>query len=134
MQLADQHGCSPQAVKPGQLRPVARLALFTAEHPYLPGGIAELHDMAAAMKAGRRAAKIKLDKMITPAAERQKKSGCIQQKQIAGAYRAGQQLIVQRITLVPFDDDPQFADRTPPGLHCADQANLMTDQLPSNHL
>jgi hypothetical protein len=56
VQLSDEHGCFPETVKAGQPRPVTGFIFLTAEHPHLPGGIAELHDMAAAAKPGQRAA------------------------------------------------------------------------------
>ena len=78
VQLADEHGDPPQAFEPGQLPPVACCALLAAEHPHLPGGIAEFHDMTGTAKRRRRPAEIELDKMVAPAAQRQIKGGCIQ--------------------------------------------------------
>ncbi len=69
VQLADQHRQTFQTAEAGQPGTVAGSGLLAAEHPHLPGCVAELHDMAAAVKAGRRPVQIQLDKVTAPAAQ-----------------------------------------------------------------
>ena len=88
VQLTDEYRCFFEIFEAGQPLPTAGFILFAAEHAHLPGSVAQFHDMAAAVKAGQRAAVVVFDKMISAAAERQIKRSCIQQEQIPLFYRA----------------------------------------------
>ncbi len=88
VQLTDKHRCFFEVFEAGQPLPAAGGILFAAEHAHLPGRIAQFHNMAAALKAGQRAAVVVFDKMISAAAERQVERSCIQQEQISRSYRA----------------------------------------------
>lgn len=130
VQLADQDRHPRQAAEAGQLGPVSRSALLAAEHPQLPGSVAELHDMAAAAKGGQRPAEIKLDKMAPPAAQSEKMSGCIEQEQIACPHRAGQPVIIQRSLLAALDEHLQFTDGAAPLKKSTGKADFSTDHCP----
>ncbi len=128
MQLSDQHGSFPEAVKPGQLRPVTGRIFLATEHAHLPGSVTKLHDMAAAVKTWQRAAEVEFNKVTASAAECQMKRGCIQQKQIAGFHRAGKKIVIQRGSFAAFNEHPEFAYPVT-RLNRTDYADLMTDHL-----
>lgn len=133
VQLTDKHRHPGEALEAGQLRPISCGALFTAEHPHLPGSVTKLHDMAAAAKRGRRPAKIELHKVAPAAAQSEKLSGRIQQEQIAAFRRAGQPVVIQRLLLNALDNHLQLTDGSVPGKKSTGQTDSSTDQLLSNH-
>ncbi len=129
MQLPDEYRRLLKAGKAGQPGPVTGLALLTAEHAHLPGSIVELHNMAAALERGRRAAEVVFNKMIATAAELQVERRCIQQEQVAAFHRADNTIIAHGLIYAPVNKHPHLADRAPPLFNLASRADLMTDHL-----
>jgi len=94
VQLTDEHRRSAEAGKAGQPRPVARRLLLAAEHAHLPGRIAELHDVAAALEGGQGTAEVEFHEVITAAAQLQVDGRCVQQEPVAPPHRAGEEVVV----------------------------------------
>lgn len=134
VQFADEHGHPCQIPEPAQAGAVTRRALLAAEHPHLPGRIAELHDMALSFKGRYGPAEVELDKMKASATERQIERGGIQQDQIAATRRPRKPIVIQGPLCSAPHIYTQLAARSRPGEHRADPADAVTDHLPTTFL